>query len=354
MDSGTVKSSVTVAAGLDKVWQILGVGDLDGDSRADLIWRDRNRGDVAAWLLDGASMKAWATLLPALDPVNWRLDGIGDLDGDGKADLIWRSPYSGDVVAWMMDGLTVRSWGTVFKGLDWSWKLSAVADLDGDTKADLVWRSVTSGDVDEWLMDGLAVKDRATLFPRLDQSWQITGAGDLDGDGRADLVWRHDSASELAEWMMNGSIIKGWSWIKPEGTVSFESSVSDQVEVSSFSILVYQWPGFSFPAIAPLVRLRNKSSEVGLNVVRMDFDYRVRIPGANLQMRIEPGASRDLVGLDYGMWDIEIGPIDTRTADTFGVTISFIDETGRSGTITARAKIGDASPNRIDPGWISR
>src|SRR4029453_6312376 len=103
MGNGAVKTTTTLVEGLDKYWQILGVADFDGDSQSDLIWRNAIAGDVAVWLIEGGALKSFSTLMLGLDPLNWQLAGIGDLDNDAKADLIWRSSKSGDVVAWMID-----------------------------------------------------------------------------------------------------------------------------------------------------------------------------------------------------------------------------------------------------------
>ncbi len=42
---------------MDKV-EISGVGDFDGDRRADILWRDAS-GDVAIWLMDGPKSQAF-------------------------------------------------------------------------------------------------------------------------------------------------------------------------------------------------------------------------------------------------------------------------------------------------------
>jgi len=198
-------------------------------------------------------------------------------------------------------------------------------------------------------MDGTTVKSAAILFDGLDPSWQIAGAGDLDGDGRADLIWRNNSSSELVEWLMNGDI-KNWSLINSGNEPLLDSTLSDQVEVSSYSTLSYPTPDGSSQTIVPLVRLRNKNPQVGLLVNHIDFD--MEVPGLNVQKRIEPGASRDLFGLVYGDWEISIKT--SSPPDTLGVKLTFIDDNGRSGTITVRGKIGDASPGSIDPGWITK
>jgi hypothetical protein len=47
------------------------------------------------------------TSTPALD-ASWSFNGIGDFNGDSKSDLLWRKD-SGEMVVWQMDGSTVVS-----------------------------------------------------------------------------------------------------------------------------------------------------------------------------------------------------------------------------------------------------
>ncbi len=105
--------------GLEPAWQISGTGDLDGDGKADLIWRNSRSGDVAEWLMNGAAVKSWCAFYSAL-PLDWQISGIGDLDGDGKADLILRNTASGDVMQFAMEGAILKAWSTIYPGSDWA------------------------------------------------------------------------------------------------------------------------------------------------------------------------------------------------------------------------------------------
>ncbi|MCA9455478.1 MAG: FG-GAP repeat protein, partial [Nitrospira sp.] len=87
--------------------QIAGVGDVNGDGKADLIWRNTNSGDVAVWLLNGTSI-ASSGIVDRL-PSQWQIAQVGDADGDGKADVIWYNTTSGAVVCWLLNGLTIAS-----------------------------------------------------------------------------------------------------------------------------------------------------------------------------------------------------------------------------------------------------
>jgi hypothetical protein len=42
---------------------------------------------------------------------DWHIAGVGDLDGDGRADLLWRS-ITGQVSGWLMNGTGVTTSGS--------------------------------------------------------------------------------------------------------------------------------------------------------------------------------------------------------------------------------------------------
>src|SRR6516164_9441613 len=87
--------------------QIVGVGDVDGDGICDLIWRNTQSGDVAVWFISGFGL-SHTPLLASHVPLAWQIVGVRDVDGDGNADLIWRNTQTGDVAVWLLSGGVVK------------------------------------------------------------------------------------------------------------------------------------------------------------------------------------------------------------------------------------------------------
>ena len=180
--------------------------DLNGDGKADITWRKTDTGPVAVWLMDGLTLGPWG--IPSGAPTNWVIEGIGDLNDDDKADLVWRDTRTGTVGGWLMDGLNApTTTGEIAGQVPAAWIIAGIGDLNGDDKADMVWRHKGKGDVGVWLMDGL------TLGPsgvpgNAPKSWVIAGIGDLDDDGKADLVWR-ETEYRRCGWLAHG-------WTDPE------------------------------------------------------------------------------------------------------------------------------------------
>jgi len=62
--------------------------------------------------MNGTSMSSAATLLGAGNGA-WTVAGVGDLNGDGKSDIVWRNASTGQVTGWLMNGTTMSSWATL-------------------------------------------------------------------------------------------------------------------------------------------------------------------------------------------------------------------------------------------------
>jgi hypothetical protein len=66
-------------------------------------------GAVVIWLMNGTSI-ASSGLLGGVS-LEWQIAEIGDVNGDGKGDIIWRNSQTGTVAVWLMNSLTVMSVG---------------------------------------------------------------------------------------------------------------------------------------------------------------------------------------------------------------------------------------------------
>ena len=208
---------VTIPPVPDPDWKIDGTGDLNGDGFPDLVWRHAKNGGVAAFLLVNNSVyQALYLSIPVVADLKWRLAGVGDTDGDRRADLVWQHT-DGSVVIWFMDGFLVRRWAFVSmpRVTDVGWQIAAVGDINNDRRADLVWRH-RDGWIATWLLQGTAVTT-ALLFSQdrvADPAWRIVAAGKLDTVSPPALVWQHD-AGGLAVWYVNGPTVLNGIYLNP-------------------------------------------------------------------------------------------------------------------------------------------
>ena len=99
--TGTSQFSWGTAAALETGtlgWTTVGVGNIDGNATADIIWRATN-GVVAEWKMSGAT----PTVVGGQQiPLDWKVVAIGDFNGDGRSDLLWRY-RDGTLAMWLMN-----------------------------------------------------------------------------------------------------------------------------------------------------------------------------------------------------------------------------------------------------------
>ena len=237
--------SVGTAAG----WSAVGQRDFLGDTNADILWRD-TAGDLAIWFMNGAAVSSVASLGNVAP--NWGVYGTGDLNGDGRGDILWWDSSSGTVAVWYMNGSQVAStasFGTVSPsswtligdggspsgaGVVWrdtnfdyvvwlikggqvvntcsfgqvpsNWIFSAIGDFNGDGNVDIIWRDTNTGTVAIWLTTGNCAVGSVASFGSPGGTWKIAQTGDYNGDGRSDILWI-DGSGNVAAWFMNGGAV---------------------------------------------------------------------------------------------------------------------------------------------------
>jgi len=160
MDGGQIKPGGASDLGVvGASWNPF-AGDFNGDGKGDILWRD-NEGHTALWEMDGGRIKPNAAFdLRAISPGSaWTVERLGDFDGDGKSgDILWRDT-TGHTSMWLMDGRQIKPGGAFDLGtIGASWKAATgTGDLDGDGRTDILWRD-NAGHTVLWEMNGGQIK----------------------------------------------------------------------------------------------------------------------------------------------------------------------------------------------------
>jgi len=175
-------------------------GDVNGDRKADLFWRTDAPGTGLSWWTMNGSASTGANYHD-VDPA-WQIAGVGDLDGDGKADLVWRRTTDGANYLWTLDGFAFKGFADLGVLDPAQWSFARAADLDGDGKSDIVWRGA-DGTVYGWLMNGGTIASQGVIGNPGTQ-WAIADIADMDGDGKADIVFRNTNDGGIYIYFMNG------------------------------------------------------------------------------------------------------------------------------------------------------
>jgi hypothetical protein len=198
-DLATMPASLTIyGPATNSSLSRVAVGDVNGDGRADLIARSSTNayvfyGPLSAGTIDLASMPADATITGLTG--DWV--AAGDVDGDGKADIILGLTNETDMVR----GGTLVATQTIgaaaaarFTGL--TPQTLYAFDWNADGRAEVVIGDPTNNRT--FVVFGGGLSGAADVFDRA--KWIITGEltgdrfgfsigrGDLDADGIADLI----------------------------------------------------------------------------------------------------------------------------------------------------------------------
>jgi subtilisin-like proprotein convertase family protein len=166
----------------DVNWQMAGTGDLNGDVKPDILWRHDLSGENVAWFMNGRTLVSGTFLNPpSLPDTNWKIVGTGYFNSGTQLDILWWHQVSGELVVWFMDGINlVGGEPTVPPSLPPAeWRPVAVGDYNGDGREDIVWRNQGTGDNLIWHMFGANGTTRLNTgftdpaFP--DTQWKIVG-----------------------------------------------------------------------------------------------------------------------------------------------------------------------------------
>src|ERR1043166_4398289 len=101
--TGSLIASAPIVGQLGPDWMNVGIGDFNGDGKADVLFR-RTAGTLLMLLMNEKQVLPAATVALASPGVV----GIGDFDGDGKADILLRQS-DGSVEILLMNGAQIKS-----------------------------------------------------------------------------------------------------------------------------------------------------------------------------------------------------------------------------------------------------
>ena len=238
-------------------------GDLNGDGKADVIAISKSNSDNSPYIYwfqsastAGSPSVADPVLLKHLPAPGWNMNNlkwaVGDFNGDGKADLFVASgvPSTGQTVMYILlstgtglaDPTLVKQPGS---GWNWNYLTFMAGDVNGDGKADVIAISKSSSDSSPYIYSfnstssgSTASLADATFLENLSApSWNMDnlkwGVGDFNGDGKADL------------FVASGD--QGTGAVVMYILLSTGTALASPVNVKSPS-LAWQWPLLTFMA----------------------------------------------------------------------------------------------------------
>jgi hypothetical protein len=174
--------SLSIPSMADPNWKIVGAGDVDADGYADILWQHQTQNWLAVWFMRGSGVVRTAYLdVPQVSSSNWQIAAVADLNSDGFADIVWREKTQGWLAAWYLRGTAVILQANLSQAqvADPAWKLVGAGKPGGPSQAPaLIWQNSTDGTIAFWYMNGINMLGAAYTNPiKVDNLlWQIVGS----------------------------------------------------------------------------------------------------------------------------------------------------------------------------------
>lgn len=191
----------------DPSWEVLGVGDVNGDGSGDVLFRDPATRKVKAWLRLGNRITETVTV--GTTAVGDRFIGIGDWSGTGFDAPAFLRADGVNAVFWVVNS------GAITDRIDWTmtpgeWTFFTT-DVTGDGNPDLIARDVEAGTLVR-IDPEPGTEVGAIVLPLADngKDQRLLAAQEFDGDGTNDLLWE-SAENEKEFWFM-----------RPNGTVRYK------------------------------------------------------------------------------------------------------------------------------------
>jgi gliding motility-associated-like protein len=370
--SGAITASsfaaqVTFATGTNP--ESVAIGDLDDDGKPDLVVANLNsntvsvlRNTATSGTINSSSFAAQVAFATGTNPARV---AIGDLDGDGKSDLVVANANSNTVsvlrnmaTSGFIDASSFASQVTFAVGT--GPRSVAIGDLDGDGKPDLMVANNIGNTVS--VLRNTATSGTITTSSFAAQAIFTTGSvpqgvaiGDLDGDGKPDMVTANINASTVSVLRNNPQlqpIITSFSPASgPVGTsvtitgtnfnttaasniVFFGATMATVTVASATSLTVTVPAGASYQPISVLNGATNLIGYSAAPFVTTFTPNKGSITTADISAKVDFATGSNPFSAAIGDLDGD-GKPDLAVVNEHGNTVSVYFNTSAGGSITA-------------------
>ncbi len=128
--------------------KIIAQADYDGNGTADVLWYEPNLDFYSVcYTTDAHTLMRQCRYLGRPDDYTSTVAATGDFNGDGTQDILWYNRNSGDVFTWLMDGLGIKGSMPMPSSPLQDGIIIGAGDINNDKLADIIWGSENSSEI---------------------------------------------------------------------------------------------------------------------------------------------------------------------------------------------------------------
>ena len=194
----------------------------------EILWRNNSLGGDIGYYVNNDVLQGWHNI--ASSSTAYSVMAVADLDGDGAADMLFENTATGDTGFYKLANGAYQGWRSIggAPASSTAYKIAGVGDFNGDGAADILWRNDATGDTGWYALNGDGtLQGWQSIGGGTSPAYSVVGVGDFNGDGRAEILWRNNSVGGDIGYYNNNDALQGWHDIASSSTAYSVVGVGD-------------------------------------------------------------------------------------------------------------------------------